>query len=143
MRYVLELKNNKDLITCINKLRDVYSCVKIDKINQILARDQEDATSRLSSVLYSGKLGSQVALDESNNTLVFEDPEISNSVIDKAQNAANGHLVQKEMHSLVQLIESQNLRLVELLGQVGDTTTQLKLSNQSLKSKEKKNKRSG
>lgn len=74
-------------------------------------------------MLYSGKLGSQVAIDESNSTLVFEDPEISNSVVEKAQNQINNQLLQKETHSLVQLIESQNLRLVELLGQVGDTTT--------------------
>lgn len=33
MRFVLELKHNKDVITCISKLRDVFSCVKIDKIN--------------------------------------------------------------------------------------------------------------
>lgn len=42
MRYVLELKQNKDLITYISKLRDVYTCVNIDKINAIVSNDQEN-----------------------------------------------------------------------------------------------------
>jgi hypothetical protein len=78
--------------------------------------------------LYATQLGAGAKLDEANGTLEFDDIEIQNSSVNQALNEANQKESQRQLHSLITKIESQNLNLVTILDQVSNTTKEITLS---------------
>ena len=62
----------KGVVHAISKLRDVYSCVKVDKVSPMIkGLESKQARDILLQSLYNDRLGSRVTLDAMNDTLVF------------------------------------------------------------------------
>ena len=97
-----------------------------------LAKIENDLAVTMLKLMSQGKVGSphSVKIDEKNGTLLFEDDEVEYSLIDRERNALakKGEFVQ--MAKCITDIEKQNLRLVEVLNQVQQTSRDIKLSNE-------------
>jgi len=87
-------------------------------------------TNTVYELLATSNLGASVQLDEKNSTFKFIDDEVQQSVaqVSRKQQEEQAEKQHSEMARLVQGIESQNLRIVDLMSMIREKTNAIKLS---------------
>lgn len=151
---IQEILEVKDLVNHVQNLKQVYTQTGLKEVyetvakmsapkpNQAagggeydkatLAKIENDLAVTMIKLMSQGKLGSphSVKIDEKNGTLLFEDDEVEYSLIDRERNALAKKSEFIQMAKCLGDIEKQNLRLVEVLGQVHHTSRDIKLSSE-------------
>ena len=138
---------NLKLVFTQTSLKDVYETVaKIcapkgsqgapgtseQEAKATIAKIENDLAVTMLKLLSQGRLGSphSVKIDEKNGTLNFEDDEIEYSLLDRERNALSQKSQFVHMAQCINDIEQQNIRLVEVLDQVHQTSRSIKLSTE-------------
>jgi len=157
MPTIQDIVDVKDLINYVQNMKQVYTQVSMDDILRALAllrapepassdaadprkqakaavdpKDVEHVAGLMIRLMSQDKLGSahSVKIDERSRTLIFEDPEVQFSLLDKEKQSATMKSQYIETAKCLSTIEQQNLRLVNVLDQVHQTSREIKLSNE-------------